>query len=229
MKTNMNKALIAALATLSTVTQTGCLFGKSEDAGTVYKQTQKSTATQVVFNGDTPVEIKAAGTAAVINNDQVMPVFSEVTGVSQNTSVGAQTIRSFYSTVQGRLPLAGTAEDVTASGLLAIEGIAGMYCSRLLTDDAAKADGQRRAHNGVNFGAAPATALTAGVRTQVINRYAQLFWRRPAATAEVQQILATAMSEALVNQGGQSAANQTRNALLVACTAALSSLDSIVQ
>src|SRR4051812_11454306 len=95
MKRGINQIAVTAAFLALTITQTGCLFSKGENAGEVTKRAASSTANQVSFNGDEVVDIKGAGSVSVQNNDQLLPAMAAVTGIpyTDTTAVGGQTIK----------------------------------------------------------------------------------------------------------------------------------------
>lgn len=170
----------------------------------------------------------AAGTAGIKNVNQLTLAMSEVTGVAPSEfQVGnaGPRLSDHAGSIAPWLSPDGNVATTNDSMVLAITGMAGLYCRRFIErESAVNPPDSRRAHAAVNF-AAGAAGLSPGVIGQVIDRYALLFWRREPTTEE-RAALTEAAAEAATEQsaGAQGSANAQR-ALLVPCTAVLASLE----
>lgn len=171
------------------------------------------------------------GTVGVKNVSQVAMAMSTVTGVPITSSyaVGAATttLAAQAESIRPLLSTDGKVEDMNASMLLAITGMAGGFCRAFLEVEASQANaGMRKAHASVTFPSGP-SALTDEQAEQVIEQYAKLFWRREPNDDEL-KILKIAIMEAKSGQAvpANTAAARTaatKELLLVPCAAMLSS------
>jgi hypothetical protein len=165
------------------------------------------------------------GTVGIRNLDQLALSMSSVTGVAMTTQLASQN-----ASIQPWLSTDGQVDSVTPSMLLAITGMAGSFCKAFLANESAAADKDRKAHAGVKFNSGP-TAVTVPTLNAVIGTYAKLFWRRAPSTEEI-ATLNDAYNDAVkalgdVTNTDAARSTATQNALLVPCTAALSSVSFI--
>lgn len=164
---------------------------------------------------------EAEADVAVKNFRQIFESLKVVTGISNPPA----DIVGYYQKNQAILPVAGKVTEVSGNMLRAFAGLTGLFCKSLIANDATLPSDQRQAHSQVDFTAAPA-AMTADIRTSVINDYALMFWSRDPSSTEITTLL-TAMSQAEKALPAGVPAS-TKSVLLGACTAAGSSIDALV-
>jgi hypothetical protein len=160
------------------------------------------------------------GTAGMRHFMQLRQSMSAVTGVNATDN----DVNTLFQGARNRLSLMGAADTVSPAMLLAMTSLAGLYCNKLIAVDfaiGAGAASTRRAFSMITI-TGNTSQLVPAVREQLFQRLAELFWRRAATPAEV-AILNTTLDEALAGRTVSTA--ELRAALLVACTAVLSSLE----
>jgi hypothetical protein len=172
----------------------------------------------------------ATGTISVRNFAQIRESMAVVTGVNLGSDLNGAAdpqggITSFYNSFRSQLASHGNATEINPSMLLTTTGLASLFCQQAINREKALPtnDPGRLVFNSIDFSMKPA-ALTADVRTAQIQGYARAFWRRDA-TAEELDVLNIAFDEALAGRPATSA--EVQSALLVTCTAALTSTDFI--
>lgn len=213
-----NVAGILALLVLIPLAVTAHSCGKGQSVkdskpATVISPVVGGGGDEVVFNYD------GEGTVGVLHFAQIRQAMSAVTGVSPTDNQ----VANFYDLTKARYSTQGNVETISPAMLLATTAMAGVFCSRLIAAEKLLAGNARKVFNAVNF-TVNQTGLNAQVRGDVFQRLAQAFWRRAPNNEEL-QILNTTVDEGLT--GRPNSVNETTNAMLVACTAALSSVDFI--
>lgn len=163
--------------------------------------------------------VSYSGTIGVRSFAHLNVALASVTGVPATTTV----VSSYYQSAKSRLPLDGNPEALSSASLLAAAALTGVYCSEFIKKEALVGSEHRLVHNVVDFNRNQ-TALSPDSRAIVIERYAELFWRRSPTTLETEALL-LAMQEA--EAGRAQSATEMKNLLLVVCTAVGSSFDSI--
>ena len=201
------------------------------------------TGTQKSLEGAVPPPPPVPGTIGIRNLDQLTLSMSTVTGVPMTSSLGTPTqatdsngntypdaanggvpltFESFNTTITPWLSADGNATGVTASMLLSTTGLAGIFCSTLLHNEAKSPN----LLTAVKFSAG-SKGLTAAVTASVIETFSTLFWRRDPSATEA-QILAQSIADATAGLAGTGitdpSTQATQTILLVPCTAALSSI-----
>jgi hypothetical protein len=142
---------------------------------------------------------------------------STVTGIKPNAD-----IQQTYADVRGTLPKTGDVSEYSAAMQAAMMRLSGQFCKAMIDSDAAISDPtKRRAHAAVDFTSGP-KAMTSDIRKSVIAAYAALYWQRLATDTETTTLL-TAMDG--VAAGLDDSPTSTRQVLLLACTAASTSID----
>lgn len=160
---------------------------------------------------------------------QIVPSMSAAIGITPTTAILAQgrTITPWFSG-SGQVP------EYTSSAHLAIIGLAGMFCSELVTLDSAISDAnasQRRIFKNMLFATAPAAGFTPTRRAQTISDVHSRILRR-APSAEETEVLNTLITEAIASGNEAPAlANLASNREIakVLCTSVLGSTEFITQ
>ena len=214
MSMNLGKSRIMAIATLGLLTTTvGCdLFNNKEEPGSV------SVSQSVLDSGQ--------GTIGIKNLNQLAPAYSVALGVPMDAN-----LTTVASNAIPWLSADGTIDNVNATMLLAITGLAGHFCKTFLAQEASLAPDKRKATKSVDF-TKGTVGLTDAIVGQVLDRYAQIFWRRSPDSSEMSTLrdsLNEAAAAVVEPANGTDAQRSTaaQNALLVPCTAAATSIDFI--
>jgi len=160
-----------------------------------------------------------AGTSGIVHIRQIREYMSAVTGVSTTHS----DVSGYYYSHRSLMSLDGNVESISSTMILAITGLAGVYCNQFILQEIKLPPAARAAHARVSF-ELDQRWLDPSIREDVARAYFSLFLLRAPEMAELQIVL-TAMDEALL--GAEIAPVTVRNTLLVGCTAVLSSLEFI--
>jgi hypothetical protein len=165
--------------------------------------------------------VPAQAGIAVKNFREIYDSLVVSTGV---TPAAYPAIDQFYAQSYTRLPLTGSVNEVTSPGLLAFTGLAGIFCSAMVSNDSQLAAAQRRATQNVDFTKGP-KALTVSIQQSVIENYFGLFLSRSPSQTEL-QTLEDEFTEVNKNLTTQPA--DTATSLSVVCTSVASSLESLL-
>ncbi len=162
-----------------------------------------------------PLRGLMSGTVGVKNFAQAKIHFDDATEVQPDGDINnTQALANIL------LPGASDVHNLSPEGFLGFLGLAGAYCEQMIDTDLALPDtgGIRRALDGV-IKASGVAGLNPAIRTKVLRRYTELFWRRQP-TSEEEASLMEALSEA--EQGGS-----LKQVLLVGCTIVAGGVDSL--
>jgi hypothetical protein len=201
------------------------------------------SGTQKSLEAGLPPPAPVPGTIGIRNLDQLTLSMSTVTGVAladgsgnpikaTNASGGTYadaanggaplTFSSFNTTIMPWLSADGNAAGVTASMLLSTTGLAGIFCSTMLHNEATTPNLLKT----VKW-TAGSKGLTSAIQSTVIGVFATSFWRRDPSATEA-TILTQSISDAIAGLAGTGitdpSSQATQTVLLVPCTAALSSI-----
>lgn len=211
--------LRASLVVSFTLPLTGCFFAK-QDGATISKSGSGFVVPQTTSFGARPEDDvpTSTGVASVANFEQISGMMSTVTGVTPDN-----TINTFVRNNLTALPATGVHREVSPVSVNTTIQLAGLYCERLITAEAAAQT--RRVFTGINFtNTGNQSQLSSGVRDQVCQSLATQFWQRSASAQEC-SILNDAMDEAI--EGRPSSQAELRFVLRAVCVASLASLQTL--
>lgn len=175
-------------------------------------------------NGNGTLDLDADTKPVTVTNSETLLV-----SMQQQTGLPTLSTRTLgvANDAKTKVSESGRADSVNAPMWMAVTNLAGEVCLDLIDDERAKAVGARRYFGQVDFTRSPAS-ISSSTKDDLIRRMARNFWGRNETTAErtlIRSTLDAAMSEPRAN--GATDATETENALLFACTAMLSSLDTL--
>ena len=158
----------------------------------------------------------------VKNFRQLFDSYVVITGVNALDTEVQQT----YQATMTRLPKDSDVEQLTTPMVLGVASLGGVFCKKMIANDAAKTDvTTRRAHTKVDFTKGPAD-LSDEIKKSVITEYAGLFWQRTP-TDEEQAALLEVFSGAATGTVGTPA--ETTAVLRATCASVASSLNTIIK
>jgi hypothetical protein len=200
---------------------TGCLgLGKSENTAVNNAGGTPSMDPGISAN---PID-RPLLPAGVVRYDSMLTNFETKLGVTKS----AQTSSVFTNNVSS-LPVNGTLSEINAGMWMAVVAIAGNVCNDLLNQESSRASAQRKFFQEINFtGTNDLSVIRDGLplRELILRRITLAAWGRPADSDERAHFQTALASPAFTNLSSLPAAD-TRAALLVMCTGALASYQSI--
>lgn len=183
----------------------------------------------------TKVSASTEGPSSLDLESDTKPVtvtYSENLVVSMQQVAGIETLSArARQAATGAIPKVsetGRADTVNAPMWIAVTNLGAEVCLDLITaEKAATPATSRRFFGQIDFAQGP-TAISDGAKDDAIRRMARNFWGRNETVAEKSMLKSTLdAAMALPAVAGQNAAAETENALLLVCSAMLSSLDAI--
>ena len=156
-------------------------------------------------------------TVGLQNLRQILETRVVLTGIQPDSG-----ILDLYERSKTLFSLDGDALSVNGSMLLAIGALGGAFCDRLIDEESSRSDSSRKVFQGVNFNASLAN-LSSGARGTVIKNLFSSFLQREESEEE-KTVLLSAIEEVSRAAAGITA---TREAMMVACSTVLGSLDTI--
>jgi hypothetical protein len=175
-------------------------------------------------SSNTPLNIEEdTKPVTTINSENLLVSMQSLTGIQ---NVTPRTITA-ANNAKAKISETGKVDSINGPMWLSITNLGGEVCLDLITEEKAKAEGERRFFGRVNFNAAP-SSMTAEIKDDVIRRMARNFWGRNETAAE-RTVIKSSLDEALAlpRRNGITDAIETEDALLYTCTAMLASLDAM--
>jgi hypothetical protein len=154
------------------------------------------------------------------NFREINAFYATATGIAASQ----RDVAAAYQDVRTRLPLRGNINEMTSAAVLAAVELGGAYCGAMIDTDAALPAASRRAHQAVDFNREPA-AMTDAVVKQTVTAYTGLFWERAPTATELSSFVA---SFSALKTSSPTNAVGTRQALLILCSQAATSLDALI-
>lgn len=175
-------------------------------------------------SGNSPLNIdEDTKPVTTVNSENLLVSMQSIAGVQ---NISARTITA-ANNAKAKISETGKVDSINGPMWLSITNLGGEVCLDLITEEKARAQGERRFFGQVNFNAAP-SAMTSEIKDDVIRRMARNFWGRNETAAE-RTVIKSSLDEALAlpRRNGVSDAIETEDALIYTCTAMLASLDSM--
>jgi hypothetical protein len=173
-----------------------------------------TVATQAMANG--ALKSNDISTLALKNFREILSSLAVVTGVDPTS----QDIATFYQSVQAQLPRTGTLAEFNAQSYLAASGLGSVFCSHIITADAATGTPKTGFNAGIDFTKGP-KSVTSAQRNQLAQNYISAFLQRNAVVSEQSNL--SSLFSAQIDSSNTPA--ETQNAVLAVCSSVASSIE----
>ena len=167
-------------------------------------------------SGICAVKAHDASKMGLKNFREILASLATVTGVDPTLPE----ISSFYTQIVGQLPRHGTLSEFNAQSFLAAAGLGGVFCNRVITQDAMAGIPKTGFNAGVDFSKGP-SAVSTSLRAQLIVNYTTAFLQRGPTATEKDQL--TSLFSAQTDATDTPA--ETQAAILSVCGAVASSIE----
>ena len=171
---------------------------------------------------DKPVALQS-GDNATVGVKSFRQLYQQLSYVTGLTAAANSVVRTNFNAGQSVLSGDGDAETTSATMILAMTSLTGVFCDQFVKAEAATPAASRRIYVSIDF-TKDQRSLTEATRRELIEKFAGAFWQRKPRDEET-GIMLQALAEA--ETGRPYNTTETKSLAVLPCVLAGSSLDAL--